>query len=484
MSARLASLASIIVVGLLTPPLVGDPVRSTAQPEEAARQPAFDPAYAVGIVEGKTPAGFVAISGVLIAPDLVVTFFDALEHVREATFLPACCEELKVTGVTRIFEAQHLIVLRVERPAESRAKFMPIADHALQVGEEVFYSVAIVRDVGVMATPTRVERADEWPVEGTLARVRASAESLAGGGVVYDALGRARGLMIASDTPHAPLVVSIPPDAGEPEFELTLEEFAAREPSRLALARRQARESNDLEPRASIRGMRAALSMEPDLWLTRRWLAAQLDVAGNREDALTEIDALIADVPQYTSAHQSRGLILAAMGRFEEAAAAFEGAIGLDAKYPDAHAMHGVALAQLGELDAAIEAGMRSIDLGGTKLHFLENLVDFLNKADRLAEAPKVARTFCDHNTASPAAWVLLARLHFATDDPEGAAKACRDGIEFNPGDAELHLMLAVAIMESDTEGAKAALKRFLELAPANHPARRVAQQELDRLGG
>jgi len=58
-------------------------------------------------------------------------------------------------------------------------------------------------------------------------------------------------------------------------------------------------------------------------------------------------------------------------------------------------------------------------------------------------------------------------------NDTEGAAAATRLNLEFNPGDAGLHLMLAeILASKGDKEGALASYRKVLELQPENKRAK------------
>jgi tetratricopeptide (TPR) repeat protein len=163
---------------------------------------------------------------------------------------------------------------------------------------------------------------------------------------------------------------------------------------------------------------------------------------GPREPAATASDALHAALAR------ARGLLAA--GRHEEAEAEF---LSLATRVPDS------ADAWLGVADARLRAGRRA------------------------AAADALRRTF-QIEPAHPAGLHSLGRLLYAEGRLEEALEAYRHALAAAPGDAEVAVNLASALLAAGSSGeAGSLLARVLAARPDFIPARIAQARLLDRLG-
>jgi len=102
---------------------------------------------------------------------------------------------------------------------------------------------------------------------------------------------------------------------------------------------------SDLE--ASIRALREAVTALPDNLPLRRQLSNELERAGKAEEALVELDAILAKAPDDAQALLGRARCLYEIGRYKDALAAYDAAVARNVALADAGLREKIARADL-----------------------------------------------------------------------------------------------------------------------------------------
>jgi tetratricopeptide (TPR) repeat protein len=127
--------------------------------------------------------------------------------------------------------------------------------------------------------------------------------------------------------------------------------------------------------------------------------------AGVLDQALADLDALVARQPKDPDTHYARGWVLSHQGKAEPAVAAYDKAFALDGKLADAPYNAGVVLARLGKpkdasvrFDRALAADPRHVDAAYNAGQSYYDVKDFKKAAERWTTASTLAPT--DFNAA------------------------------------------------------------------------------------
>ncbi|MGC5010583.1 tetratricopeptide repeat protein [Streptosporangium sp. DT93] len=235
---------------------------------------------------------------------------------------------------------------------------------------------------------------------------------------------------------------------------------------------------------------------------------AQLAVMlGRPEEALADLDAVIAADPGYPDYYIDRGNLLHRLGRMEAAVADYETAMRAGPPFPEPYYNRaeirfsaGDHRGALEDLDHALELDPAFVDGLANRAGLLAGLGEYGRaRADAeagLAIAPGNPYLLCAlgqvetaqgrHDAARAAfdralelapglaaAWANRGLLAFETGDPEGAAADFTRALESGP-DPALLFNRAMALRAAGREGeAVADLTRALELAPGDEDIRR-----------
>jgi tetratricopeptide (TPR) repeat protein len=149
--------------------------------------------------------------------------------------------------------------------------------------------------------------------------------------------------------------------------------------------------------------------------------------AGVLDQALADLDALVAKKPRDPDAHYARGWVLSHQGKAEPAVAAYDRAFALDKQFAEAPYNAGVVLAGIGKgkdaairFDRALAANPKLVDAAYNAGQSYYDQKDFKRAAERWATASKLAPT--DFNAAKK-----LVQAHVALgNDAEAAAARTR----------------------------------------------------------
>jgi tetratricopeptide (TPR) repeat protein len=241
---------------------------------------------------------------------------------------------------------------------------------------------------------------------------------------------------------------------------------------------------------------------------------AWLRVPGRLEDAVSQCEEALRLDPDYALAHYNLGLALSRLpGRLGDAVAQYKEAIRLKPDYAEAHTnLAGAWLQTPGRLDDAIEEYGRALRLRPDLATSHYNLGLALSRAPgRLDEAvaqyeeairmrPDFAEAHNDLGAAYSAipgrtddalaqygealrlnpgyapAWRNLGAARFNLGDMAGAADAFRAAVRLQPGSAEAHYVLGLALsrMPGRIDDAATQYREALRLAP-DYPAAQAA---------
>lgn len=178
---------------------------------------------------------------------------------------------------------------------------------------------------------------------------------------------------------------------------------------------------------------RIAVALDAANWDARFNLAVTLLRQQRYDEALAELDGLVAANPNFAEAYALRGEILQAAKRHGEAAAAYSQAIALGLHRADVFVNMGTALSDAGDKDgvSALLANMGTLEPQDAATHY------------------------------------YLGNLYKAQGRTDAAALSFRKAVELRPDFAEANNNLGLVLLDQgDTEGAEAAYARALSVAP------------------
>jgi tetratricopeptide (TPR) repeat protein len=154
---------------------------------------------------------------------------------------------------------------------------------------------------------------------------------------------------------------------------------------------------------------------------------------GRPEEALAELDEVIAIDPNYAEYHLDRGSLLRRLGRPEEALESYEQAARLSPPFPEVHYNRADVLLELGAVDAALAGFDRVLDLDP------EHLDARINRAG----------------------------LRQALGDTDGAWEDVRAGLELAPENGHLLCVRGQLELETDPQRARETLTAAVAAEPA-----------------
>jgi len=274
------------------------------------------------------------------------------------------------------------------------------------------------------------------------------------------------------------------------------------------------------QTREGVEALRAAARFEQVESEPKVQFAQMLLMAGNAEAALVEADAAVALEPDRAATHLIRGQALAALARQEESLGCFVQAVELEPENARAVVSLAVAYQRAGRGEAAEEAFRRVVELEGDyssvsslarflaldpardeeteatlreaialaaddaqKVHGYQQLTAFFVQRERFEEGRTLLGEASANVPASSAFGYLLAQLEDSAGNPARAEAALTGIADANPGEARPWLFLsALRGRQGDAEGALAAARRAVEVAPKSYPASlRLAEVLVDQ---
>jgi tetratricopeptide (TPR) repeat protein len=224
----------------------------------------------------------------------------------------------------------------------------------------------------------------------------------------------------------------------------------------------------------SVDHLRRAAALAPHVAEHAYNLALALRMAGDFNGAAEQLRAALRLDPRHALAERSLGLVLRQLEDLQGSAQALRRAIALDPSAALNYHLLGTVLQKLGEEAAAIEAYGRSVRLDPELTEAHVNLAQALARSGRKEEAQAERAIVLRLNAARAdvgRALVLVGQS--AAERTAGrlprTVALLREAIVLNPGFAEAHYQLALALADlKDVDGARKAFARVVQLEPAH----------------
>jgi tetratricopeptide (TPR) repeat protein len=256
-----------------------------------------------------------------------------------------------------------------------------------------------------------------------------------------------------------------------PEAETHFKALASEPGGALALADYYTGIGRTQEASETLTGI--AQAKGPDASAARLRLAAMRYAAGSKQDAHSDVDALLKDSPRNVEARIAKARMLLVEGKADQAQVHAQEAVNADRGSPAAHYTLGAVALERREV-AAAEASFREVvklnpRAGAAQLQLARLQLARGDAAGALSAAEEAARQRPDDADAA----VLVSRSLRAQGELPRAEREISARLAKNPKAAELHLELGhVALQRRQTAAARGAYEQALRLQPALHDAR------------
>jgi tetratricopeptide (TPR) repeat protein len=177
-----------------------------------------------------------------------------------------------------------------------------------------------------------------------------------------------------------------------------------------------------------------------------------LVVAGNVDEAIASMNAILADEPEHAGARNVLGLALYKTGDIEGAVEQYRMAIHADPRHPEAHFNLGNALRRLDRTNEAeaefVEAIRHQKDF--VLAHY--NLGKIYEKSGRIEPAETEYRKAIDYDPQFTFAYVDLGKILYDRGDFSAAVQNFARALELDPTYKEVRVYLGNAYMQSGVE--------------------------------
>lgn len=214
-------------------------------------------------------------------------------------------------------------------------------------------------------------------------------------------------------------------------------------------------------------GYRAILSADPTEPDALHLLALVRLAQGAPGEALELVDKALAQNDAFVIAHNSRGSILKALGRYEAAARAFRQALALRVDYPEAWTNLGTALMSLRRPADAVAAHQRALKQRPDYPRALANLGVAQHGLGDYAQAVTTLRRALDLDEGLADAWsylgLCLARLGQMAEALDCQSRALQADPTFAEAEVNRSMLL---VQQGDGEAARRALDHALAMRP------------------
>lgn len=226
-----------------------------------------------------------------------------------------------------------------------------------------------------------------------------------------------------------------------------------------------------------------ALAKEPNSWEGKMLMARAFLDGGDPAEALERIEGVRPPSPR-AEVYLLRGKILEFNGRHDEARPNYVKALSVDAELLEARFLHGRLLAYAGaskqaaeELSTVCDAtdqfprACLNLGLAQRDLGKFDNALTSLGRATTLDD--KLYK-----------AYYLEGRIHADRNRHAKAIAAFEKAVDTGAKDEQWYVDAWMSLGRAQSKGgkkgaAKASFKKFLELAPAEHPSRTEAERQL-----
>ncbi len=161
--------------------------------------------------------------------------------------------------------------------------------------------------------------------------------------------------------------------------------------------------------------------------------------AGRADEALAQLDRLLAREPRYVEALVQRSLVMILLARYEEALASADLALKISRAHPNAHSYRGSALLSLGQVEAALKAYDQVVALAPQAAVAHYNRANALRRLGRWQDALGSLEVALQLKPAYPDALTLAGIIMQSAGDLEMAMQCFDEALRLRPSAADAH---------------------------------------------
>jgi tetratricopeptide (TPR) repeat protein len=236
------------------------------------------------------------------------------------------------------------------------------------------------------------------------------------------------------------------------------------------------------DPVRAIACFKKALDVDPNYALAHHHLGLELRARGDLAGAISSWEKAVALDPRYAKAHHNLGLALLDKKEFPAAIASFQKAIALNPQSARAHSGLGAALKAKGDLTGAIASYQKALDLDPKSAKTHHNLGLALHARKDLKGAIASYQKALELDPKYVLAHLHLGNALYDQKDLSGALGHYQKALALDPNNGLVEGARGRALLAAGRFAeARAATRRALDLLPADHPHRRLAEQQLRR---
>ena len=189
---------------------------------------------------------------------------------------------------------------------------------------------------------------------------------------------------------------------------------------------------------------------------------------GRPESALTKLQAVVAERPDFVAARMSAAAILSSVDRRAEAIALLESAPGAAASAATQTQL-GLVFEADGHLAEAAKHLETAVRLRGDDAQTLNSLGVVYSRLRRFQDGRRLFRQVLETDPHAPAVWNNLGILEMSAGDRRAAADAFRQAVTVDPGYGAAWQRLGAALAAIDVAGAIQAWHRAVALDPLDY---------------
>jgi tetratricopeptide (TPR) repeat protein len=239
------------------------------------------------------------------------------------------------------------------------------------------------------------------------------------------------------------------------------------------------------KPAEAIQHYQRSLALNPGHFATNTNLAVALRRVGRYDESRHHLEAALQINPDNARLHSSLGMTLFRAGELAEAGRHYQEALRLDPDLPHNHYRFGLLLLRTGQIDKAVDHLTQSVVIRPEDYQAHHHLGLALARQRRYAEAVEQYETAIGINADFEPAYIGLARLRAAVDDP--GIRNGRQAVELaeevcarsdSPQVSYLHTLAMAYAADGQFDKATATAEQALELARRDDDRRLETQIE------